>query len=260
MKTGHALIALAALVGLVIAPGCRSRTPEISEAPVTPTAVGPNIPLDASEAYLIEQVDAHRLAYRRYLEALEGHYIQTGQFDKRKMAETELEGLRKVRQYRYLVVADAPPQQMTVAAERVAEADQLYEDGLSYYNHFRLPLFYDEDKLRRALEKFELIINRHPSSDKVDDAFFYAAEILKEFFNENLTAVEYYRRACLADPNTPHHAHYQRAVILDYRLHNRDEALNEYRLALEAEAGKSGWAAASRREASAKRIRQLSGQ
>jgi len=215
---------------------------------------------EAKEVDLVEKMAKARNDYRKHIEALDELARREGPAQLLAAAGEELADLIQVRRYPYLLVADLPPPGTTRPLKRIPAADELFRDGLHYYNQkLPLPLMYSSRKMRVALDKFNRIIHEYPESDKVDDAFFYAAEVLKEYFGENIQAVEYYKRAYEADPNTPHPAHFQRAVVLDYRLHQRDEALKEYRKELVAEAHQTSWAAKSRTDFSAARIRQLTG-
>jgi hypothetical protein len=48
-------------------------------------------------------------------------------------------------------------------------------------------------------------------------------------------AVKWYERAWTWNPDTPHPARFQAAVVYDYRLHNRARALELYHAVLEHE-------------------------
>lgn len=82
----------------------------------------------------------------------------------------------------------------------------------------------------QAANTFRRLIERHPSSDKIDDAAFFLGEIHKEYFpSQEEIAVTWYERAWTWNPQTPHPARFQAAVVYDYRLHDRDHALELYR-------------------------------
>lgn len=253
-----------ALVGVVVLSllGCKENEPmKVSDQPVSDQAKAPTINIaDATEVDLVEKMADSRAAYKAYLEALIEYYTEKGMYDKRKWAEKEYDGLQKVDQYVYLMVADLPEPGVTRPTNKIADADQLYRDALEYYKHLPLPGMYSPERMRIALEKFKTIIKQYPQSDKVDDSYFYAAEILKEYFNENLQAVEYYERSYMSDPRTPHPARFQRAVILDFRMHQRDEALQMYREVLKWEADRGTFWSKSNADFSASRIKQLTGE
>ncbi len=262
MSTKHVLVALAAFA-LLLAPlsGCNKNEPmTVSDQPADAQVPGPTIRGDSVEVELVEEMATARAAYRGYLEALVEFYARKGMYDKRKWAEKELKELNEVPQYVYLMIDDLPDPAVYRPVDTVPDANQLYRDALEYYKHLPLPLMYDKDKMRIALEKFRKIIREHPNSDKVDDSYFYAGEILKEYFNENLQAVEYYERAYTIDPKTPHPARFQRAVVLDFRLHQRDKALAAYRDVLQHEANRGTFWSKSNADFSASRIKQLTGE
>jgi tetratricopeptide (TPR) repeat protein len=189
-----------------------------------------------NEADLVEATAMHRQAYRQHLIALHGYYLNHGNTEKARQAERELRDLRKVKQYRFLTEAEVPQRSLR-PSQSIAAADALYEDGLHYLKSggHGIPLYYDENKMKIALEKFQTIIRDYPMSDKIDDAAFYCGEIHKEYFNDNNTAVQFYLKAIEWDPNTPHSARFQAAVVLDYRLHDRDAALELYQRVLKEE-------------------------
>ncbi len=227
----------------------------------TQYASGPGFNIaQATEVDLVEKMAGARDAYRKHLEDLDELVRRQGLPETAKAVARELDGLRQVMQYRYLVLTDLPPARATKPLEKIPAADELFRDGMNYYSHLPVPLLHSKRNMRLALDKFNRLIREYPQSDKVDDALFYAAEILKEYFNENVQAIDYYKRAYQADPETPHPARFQRAVVLDYRLHRRDEALVEYDNVLRFEANRPGFTYKSNSDFAATRIRQLKGE
>ncbi len=95
----------------------------------------------------------------------------------------------------------------------------------------RFIIIIDEDLLRVALGKYNELIKKHPSSDKIDDAAFRAAGIY-EHFKDYTIALLYYQRTYQWDPQTPRLAEFKAAYILDQRLSRRAEALRLYQKAL----------------------------
>src|SRR5690606_33263101 len=91
--------------------------------------------------------------------------------------------------------------------------------------------------MRQALARFKELIERYPTSDKIDDAAYYIGEIHKEYEKErdNTLALEWYKRAIQWDPNTPHPCRFRIATTYDYRLHERENALYWYQKVLEEE-------------------------
>lgn len=211
----------------------------------------------ASEVDLVEQMISARSDYFYYLQAVNRAVKVGGEAKDISAVSREVEGLQMSRRYNYLLLADLPGPELTRPIEQNPKADELYAIARNYHNHIRLPLVYSEKNMRMALEYYNRVVREYPQSDKVDDALFYAGEILKEYFNEDDMAVEYYRRAYMADPDTPHPVRFQRAVILDYRLHRRDEALREYRAVLQYEAGKPYFWSRSNASFAEKRIQEL---
>ena len=85
-----------------------------------------------------------------------------------------------------------------------------------------------------ALTKFEQLITKYPSSDKIDDAAYQAGEI-SEYFKDYSIALDYYQRAYSWDPDTPNPARFRAAKILDKHMHRNAEALELYKKAIEVE-------------------------
>lgn len=205
---------------------------------------------DAREVDIVEGVLAHRAQYRRMLETLRDYYAEHGYSVKQKWAEAELADLSRVKPYRYILSAEVPASQLR-PTRSIAEADALYQRGLDLMREggHGIPVLYNRQKMREALDTFTSLIRKYPDSDKIDDAAFCNGEILKEYFkNTETLAVKWYERCRQWDPNSPHPALFQAAVVYDYRLKDRARALELYHRVLSEEAGdKSNAAFASRR-------------
>ena len=238
-RPASVLIGIVAACALTIT-GCQSwgfKGGEVSPRTHTALAEVEPIPLaDAAEVDLVEEMARHRQSYEQYLRALVSYYNETGYRHKAVWAEKELKDLRTVKKYRYLVDAEIPGPSLE-PRDSIAEADALYDDGKYYMKQggHGVPVLYDAKKMKLALEKFNEVIRKHPTSDKIDDAAFYAGEIYKEYFNDDHRALAYYQRAWEWDPQTPHPARFQAAVVSDFRLHDRDRALELYHQVLEHE-------------------------
>jgi TolA-binding protein len=179
-----------------------------------------------SEVDWVEQLQQVRANYRRILEMLSGTH---------PWAAKELSDLRYVRQYPYLVVVDIQQTDLT-PKDSIVEADQLYDEAVSLFKGAKfLPFINNKKKLKLALDKFNQLIKQYPTSDKIDDAAFYAGEISKEYFNDDVQAVKYYEMALKWNPKTPHPARFQAAVIYDFRMHDRSRAMALYQRVLTEE-------------------------
>ncbi|NLX06238.1 MAG: tetratricopeptide repeat protein [Phycisphaerae bacterium] len=191
----------------------------------------------ATEVDLVEELHKVRADYRRLLEIMLQWYMDRGYYQKAQWAQRELEDLKDVRTYNYLTPIDVvqiPEQGATVA---VAEAETLFEQAQKLRKEGEiLPLVTNKDKLRDALDIYRRIVKDYPQSTVAPDAAYYAAEILKEHFQEDLQAIEYYKLALKLNPDIRRKVRFQMAVILDFRMHDRSEALKMYRRVLEEEA------------------------
>lgn len=192
---------------------------------------------DAREVDLVEAVVSHRSQYHDSLRQLHDYYESHGYATRQQWAAFELKGLRMVKQSRYLLDAEVPSNGLR-PADQIPEADALYEQAreLMRRGGHGVPGIYREDRMVEAVNLFRELIERFPSSDKIDDAAFFCGEIHKEYLpGHELIGVQWYERAWTWNPDTPHPARSQAAIVYDYRLHNRDRALELYRSVLEHE-------------------------
>ena len=186
------------------------------------------------ETDLIECVAADREAYRNALQSLSIYYTQTGNNMKLAWVEDELAGLNKVPQYTYVIDATIAGPNLR-ASLSITEADYMYQEALRTEKKAKELIFIvDEDKLRLALQRYNNLIRKHPTSDKIDNAAYQAGGIA-EHFRDYTVALLYYQRAYQWDANTDTHAEFKAAYLLDTQMARRDEALGLYRRALAKE-------------------------
>jgi tetratricopeptide (TPR) repeat protein len=224
---------LIVLLGVLV--GCRGVDTGASQL-VPPSVKGSPVvrPVDASESDIIEHVAINRQAYRTGLESLVAHYEKTGDSMRLAWAEDELKKLNKVPQYDYIIEAIVAPASLR-AGHTVRDADSMYVRARRLEKNAKtLGLFTDEDDLRLALETYNELIDKYPSSDKIDDAAFRAGRIC-EYFKDYTIALKYYQRTYQWDPETVYPARYKAAYILDVIQHRRADALKTYQQALEKE-------------------------
>jgi tetratricopeptide (TPR) repeat protein len=189
---------------------------------------------DASEVDIIEQMAINRQAYRQGLELLAGYYMRTGNNMKLQWAQKELAALNTMPKYNYIIEANVAPANLKVSAS-IPEADDLYYDAVQLDRDAGvLPLLKNENQLRLALEKYNDLIKKYPSSDKIDDAA-YKAGVIYEYFKDYTIALLYYKRAYQWDPDTIYPARFSAARVLDKNLHQNDEALQLYQQAVKTE-------------------------
>lgn len=188
--------------------------------------------LGQTEVDLVEEMVQHRSAYVRSLEALRDYYSDHGYLTKEGWASHELNGLKKVQTFRYVMDAEIPNRQLHPTQADPA-ADAMFERGMELMRkggHGGLPALYREKPMIQAAGVFRELIERYPNSDKIDDAAFWLGEIHKEYLkDQEQIAVQWYERAIEWNPATDHPVRFQAAVVYDYRLHDRDRALELYR-------------------------------
>ena len=214
--------------------GCRSV--DAGSAQILPPQAGtvPSQTIDltrSGEVDLAEQMAVSRQAYRRGLEVLVQHYTKTGNNMKLVWAEKELAALDAMPKYDYVVEATVAGANLK-ATRSVSEADYLYNDAVRLEEQAgQFLVVKDDNLLRLALDKYNQLISKFPSSDKIDDAAFRAAGIY-EHFKDYTIAILYYQRTYQWEPGTLYPARFKAAFILDQRLHRRAEALQLYQDAL----------------------------
>ena len=194
--------------------------------------------IESREVDLVEAVALHRRLYRESLEKLRAYYAHHGYATKQTWAGLELEGLGRVNAFAYLMDAEIPSEALT-ARDAIPEADAMYDEAVELMRRggHGVPAIYREDRMLEAARKLREIIRRFPSSDKIDDSAFLCGEIHKEYLRgQEAIAVKWYERAWTWDPETPHPARFEAAVVYDYRLHDRDRALELYQSVLQDDA------------------------
>jgi len=222
------------IVLLNVLVGCTSV--DSGRSQVAPAHYGPAPVIsitDTDETVLIEQMALNRQAYRQGLELLIKYYTRMGNNMKLQWAKKELVGLDSVIQYNYIVEAETKAN--LKADTSISEADALYDEALQIEKKAATLFLKDKQMLRLALTKYNQLIEKHGSSDKIDDAAYRAAGIY-DYFKDYTLAVLYYKRVYQWDRYTVHPARYRAAKILDKRLHQRTEALELYRQVIGDEA------------------------
>jgi len=211
---------------------------------------------DGREADLVEEMTAARNRYLQTLHELRRFYEEHGYATKSHWTKLELQGLAAVKQFRYLGDTEVPSNRLRPESQ-IPEADALYQKGLSYMRRGGrgLGVIHREDRMIEAAQIFRDMIERYPTSDKIDDAAFQCGEIHSKYLpGQEPVAVKWYERAWTWNPLTSYPARFEAATIYDYRLHNRDRALELYHAAMEQEA-----AYKSNARFAARRIEELTG-
>jgi tetratricopeptide (TPR) repeat protein len=205
-------------------------------APVTPAPGASEGPAreafpPGAELALVEQVVDSRQRYEEALAKLVEHYTQSGQDRKLRMAQDELEDLRKVSKYDYVTLLDVlttPPKPI----KSIPEADRLFADAMTLKNYpADLFIFGKRERLEKALSKFQQLIVQYPESDKVAEAAYRMAEIYEgPSYNEYFLAARYFEAAFQWNPKLPYPALWRAAQNYDSRLQNYVEAKRLYEM------------------------------
>jgi hypothetical protein len=185
----------------------------------------------------LEQMMELRRQYLEHLTKLETLYLDQGDMARASWARRQRDETQAVTVYPY--ASDKAPEQRSEVRpqQKAPEADALYAEADALIQSFRkVPLAgtlkVNQDKARKAVGILRSLLQKHPQSDKVDDAAYWIGECYKEYLREedpdNLLALRYYRWALELDPRTPHPVRFQTAVVYDFRLHDRKRSLEYY--------------------------------
>lgn len=181
----------------------------------------------------VEQMAVNRRAYRHGLQLLIDYYNKVGNNMKLQWAEKEIAALNAMPQYKYIIEAEVAGPNLK-ATTAIPEADELYDDARRLEKQGgRLIVIKNNNLLRLALDKYNELIKKHPSSDKIDDAAYRAGKIY-EYFKDYSIALIYYKRTYQWNDETHYPARFKEAYILDQQLHRRAEALELYQQAVKA--------------------------
>jgi len=225
----------AAIVTLNVLVSCSAFNSGLgTQRPVRPSAWTGAAPVvaDAGETDLVEKVAVARQAYHDALLQLAQYYRNSGNHMKLTWAEKELSSLNTMPQYSYIIEAVVAGPDLR-ATDVIAAADNLYLEGTELERKAGILPIKNKNQLRQALDKYNELIRRYPTSDKIDDAAYRAANIY-EYFKDYTIALLYYQRTYQWDPHTVLPARFHEAHILDQRLHERDKALVAYEAALDS--------------------------
>ncbi|MDH7600291.1 MAG: tetratricopeptide repeat protein [Sedimentisphaerales bacterium] len=219
---------------VVVGLGCRLDTgPLTTTAPIGGTSEGGTHVVSQSEVELVEKVQQHRQAYGQALQMLVDYYSRVGNKRQLEQARSELDAFKTMPQYTY--IADVIPGPELRATTRIEDADRLYLEALRLHREANaLVLLPDRIYQRRALDAYKRLISRFPNSDKIGDAAFQIGTIYEDM-KDYQAALTYYQRAYQWDPQTERPARFKAAYILDRYLHQKDQAVEAYKLALESE-------------------------
>ena len=186
------------------------------------------------EVDLVEGMMLKRSNYYSSLKNLENYFVESKKEKQLKWLRSELSVFGSVPQYNYLANA-VVPRDGFVAVNSIEAADDLYNEAQELNSKGRIiGLPVDKAMLRAALAKYNELINKYPTSDKVDECAYKAGDIYKYFGDWDVAAV-YYQRTFQWNPDTRYPARFKAAWMLDVKLDKNEEALVLYKESLEKE-------------------------
>ena len=193
-----------------------------------PAAPDPQSLVGANEVALAEQVVSSRRAWQAALGQLADLYGRKGMNFKLALIRNVQRRFDPVRTYNYLLQTEIPPATLR-PVKPIQGADELFARALKLHRSGKpLPLLTDYSKQRQALLLFRQLVAEYPTSTKIALSAHYIGDIYKEYFNENIRAVQWYERAWQWDPNVMKPARFQAAVVYDFRLAHYEKARQLY--------------------------------
>jgi len=230
MMSYKAICVICASMALVLC-GCSEDTKYNSIYTTNVNAGNATAGPEAMEVDLVEDLAAKREQYVAAIKVLQSYYEQTGNHRKGMWTKRELELLGQAPQYTYIPAGQIVSESLR-ASDIIPAADALYAEADDLYVKARmLALIGDKPKLRQALSKFNELINKYPTSDKIDDSA-YKAGIIYQTFGDDKLAVTYYERAYQWDDLTPYPARFKAAYLMDKVLGMKTKALELYEYAV----------------------------
>lgn len=186
------------------------------------------------EKKFVKKVVESRDRYEKDLLELREFYRRLRMKEREAEVEKELAGLREQKRVKG-ETPDAPREggpAVLQAVQSLPEADEIFARGEKFRRSANP--FTRKSALASAVDEYQKILLRHPTSDKADDAAYWLGAIYESIHYENFQkALEYYRLCVQSDPRTDHDARYRIAVILDYNLKDRESAAEAYKIAAE---------------------------
>jgi tetratricopeptide (TPR) repeat protein len=208
----------------------------------------------ADERMLVEAVVETRRTWQAAMLKVAQAYDAKGMALAADAVRRALERFDPVRTYMYFLSAEIPPADLKPTAV-VPEADQVYREAYGLFRAGKISFgITDYSKERRALLLFMKLIHDYPTSNKIALSAYYIADIYKEYWDEDVRAVNWYERAWQWDPNVTEPARFQAATVYDHRLRDNPRAIECYRAALKYDPERVGNFDEAR-----KRIKKLSG-
>lgn len=244
--------------------GCNDLLKKKKAGPVEPPVMARGVEEDAiakaqtsmphgNEVDLVEETGRMRQQYRQALETLLAYYRRYGYFEKAKWAEQEVADLHTITRFPYL--GDRIASSKTHApTETVADADAIYQQARKLHKDGTglSGLLDGKQKLEQSLDLYRSLMNKHATSDKIDDAAFFAGQIsASDAFKEYTLAINYYKRCLKWNADTEHPAKFWMAYVYDYRLRDREKAIALYKDVIDSSRNRSNVRFAQ------ERIRQL---
>jgi tetratricopeptide (TPR) repeat protein len=183
---------------------------------------------NSNDIPMVERLLAARREYEESLQALRGHYIAVGDYERARWAEDELMQLHRISKQAFRLELEVPPQSLQ-AANNIPEANDLFRQAISYKSSNRFGQNYVDDQ-RRAEKLFQQILTKYPQSDKISDVAYQLGDTYEgKSYNQPARAAMYYERCFQWNPKTQLDARLRAAKLYEKPLNERARAIEIYR-------------------------------
>jgi len=186
---------------------------------------------DVNELALVDSVVAARAAYEKSLRDLISFYSTEGMTQKYFSSSEELKKYQEIPKHDFLQMG-SPIRRPAKKLTNYKGADIYYEDGVLYKEY--PDLFTKKKKLVKAIDRFKMLLEQYPDSDKADDACYMLGEIYEGFyFKDPYSAAGYYDKATMIDPHTVWPAYYRAAMVYYEQIPSYEKAAERFRLVIQ---------------------------
>lgn len=168
---------------------------------------------------LVEALESSRAKYEETLTKLIDLYLASGDVYRLKLAQKELEALKKVPKNSYVSVAEAL--ERAEAAKDIPEANRLLADA-KHYDGLTAGNVLQNKQL--ALARYLELIGKYPESDKIDQAAYGAAWIFDFHIHDYRQAMLYYEKCYEWNKTTKTDARIRAARVAYLWLHDNKKA------------------------------------
>jgi hypothetical protein len=189
---------------------------------------GKSVGKGAGDSELVERVIAARREYQQTLVSLYDVYAKAGDRERAKWVEDELKSFHLISKPSYrLDIQDVPPPNLE-AKVNVKEANDLFKEAMEYKDRgFGTDYTLNQ---RRAEIRFQEILTKYPSSDKIAEVAYQLGDLYEsKAFRQYGRAAAYFERSHQWKRGTQNDALMRAAKLHDKQTNDKTKAIELYR-------------------------------